>query len=92
MAARDAPKPQSAWWLLALCGFGMATVGVIVWLAVTASAYPGFSYDPSVKPYVIALSIAPAAMLPGAACAPATSSIFGYSSLLPVIEYSPPDS
>ncbi|MBV8726078.1 MAG: hypothetical protein JO350_12170, partial [Candidatus Eremiobacteraeota bacterium] len=59
MAARDAPKPHHARWLLAGAAFGTALVGIIVWIAVARSADPGFDYPGTPKPYVLALSVSP---------------------------------
>jgi hypothetical protein len=57
MAARDAPKTYHAWWLLAICAFGMAMVGIILWMAINTKANPGLSYQTTDTPYVVALSV-----------------------------------
>ncbi|MBV8148675.1 MAG: hypothetical protein JO092_06270, partial [Candidatus Eremiobacteraeota bacterium] len=59
MTACAPPAARSAWWLLAICGFGMVAVGIIVWISIFLTGDAGFSVDHAVKPYVVVLSVTP---------------------------------
>ncbi|MBV8148676.1 MAG: hypothetical protein JO092_06275 [Candidatus Eremiobacteraeota bacterium] len=56
MAERDAAKARPAWGLLAISAFGLAMVGVIVWMSAATATDAGLYSSEVVRPYVLRLA------------------------------------